>query len=74
MPPRIPQNWGTLNVFSPQSWGAGGAKVDFCKRSNQLRGKRGKAKAKGKREEPWWKTQDLEYPYPYGGMDTNEIG
>ena len=22
-----------MNVFSPQSWGARGAKIDFCKRS-----------------------------------------
>jgi hypothetical protein len=23
-PPLAPQFWGTLNVFSPQNWGAGG--------------------------------------------------
>ncbi|AOW98593.1 hypothetical protein BJP34_03245 [Moorena producens PAL-8-15-08-1] len=25
-PPLVPQSWGTLTVFSPQNWGARGAK------------------------------------------------
>src|SRR4028119_607947 len=29
----LPNSGGRENVFSPQNWGAGGAKIDFCKRS-----------------------------------------